>query len=99
MDLIFLLGADIEIQSGFARFEDVQEGRGAIFMTCLDATFTLLRSHPRIGPVYERPYRRLLVRRFPYGVFYEIQPGRLVIVAVLDLRQDPAAIHRRLFGA
>ena len=98
MDLIFLLGAEVEIQAAYGRFEELQEGRGEIFMRCLDAALMLLRSHPRIGPAYAGPYRRLLVRRFPYGVFYEVQAGRIVVAAVMDLRQSPQAIHHRLFG-
>jgi plasmid stabilization system protein ParE len=99
MDLIFLLGAEVEIQSAFARFEEMQEGRGRVFMQCLDAALTLLRNNPRVGPAYEGPYRRLLVRRFPFGIFYQLQQSRIVVAAVMDVRRDPAAIRARLFGA
>jgi hypothetical protein len=30
------------------------------------------------------------------GIFYAVEPGRLVVHAVLDLRQDPETIRRRL---
>ena len=98
-DLIFLLGAEVDIQSTYQRLEDFQEGRGLVFMQCLDAGLTLLRRHPQIGSVYEAPYRRLLVRRFPFGIFYEVQADRIVIAAVMDLRQSPEAIKRRLSGS
>jgi hypothetical protein len=32
IDLIFLLQADLDIQTAFNRFEDVQAGRGEVFM-------------------------------------------------------------------
>jgi len=97
-DLIFLLSAEVDIQTGFNRFEEQQEGRGVIFMQHLDAAFTHLRHQPQIGPPYKGPYRRLLVSKFPYGIFYESQTSRIIIAAVVDLRQSPRAIHRRLFG-
>ena len=97
-DLIFLLGAEVDIQSTYSYLDDFQEGRGLVFLQCLDAGLTLLRQHPQIGPEYEAPYRRLLIRRFPVGIFYEAQPGRIVVAAVMDLRQSPEAIKRRLFG-
>ena len=97
-DLIFLLGAEVDIQSTDARLEDFQEGWGLVFMQCLDAGLTLLRHHPQIGSAYEAPYRRPLIRRFPFGIFYEAQAERIVIAAVVDLRQSPDAIKRRLFG-
>jgi hypothetical protein len=40
----------------------------------------------------------MLVRDFPYGIFYSVQPSRLIVVAVLDLRQDPETIRRKVLG-
>jgi plasmid stabilization system protein ParE len=97
-DLIFLLNAEVDIQTAFNQFEHQQEGRGVLFMQHLDAAFTHLRHQPQMGPPYKTPYRRLLVSKFPYGVFYEAQATRIIIAAIVDLRQSPRAIHRRLFG-
>jgi toxin ParE1/3/4 len=94
--LILLLQADQDIQTAFNRYEEFQEGRGEVFMRHLDAALSLLRQHPEIAPVYEGRYRRMLIRDFPYGVFYEVQPNRIIIGAVMDLRQDSEAIRRRL---
>jgi hypothetical protein len=38
------------------------------------------------------------VRDFPYGIFYDIQPTRIVVCAILDLRQNPEAIRRKVLG-
>lgn len=97
-DLIFLLGAETDIQLAYNRLEDFQEGRGTVFMQCLDAAFSHLRLHPESGPSYHAPYRRLLVSKFPYGIFYEVQARRVVIAAIVDLLQNPNAIRHRLFG-
>ena len=64
----------------------------------LDAALTMLRQHPEAAPVYAGPYRRMLVREFPYGVFYQAQPTRIIVAAIMDLRQDPRAIRRKLGG-
>jgi plasmid stabilization system protein ParE len=97
-ELILLLQADLDIQTAFGRYEEYQAGRGEVFMRQLDAAFMLLREHPEIAPVYKGPYRRMLLRNFPYGIFYQAQPKRIVIAAILDLRQNPASLQRRLFG-
>jgi plasmid stabilization system protein ParE len=97
MDLILLLQAEVDIQEAFNRYEDFQEGRGVIFMKQLDAALTMLRNQPEIGPTYASPYRRLLIRDFPYGLFYEVQSSRVVVATVMDLRQDPRTIEKRLF--
>jgi toxin ParE1/3/4 len=97
-ELILLLQADLDIQAAFERYEGFQEGRGAVFLRHLDAAFTLLRQHPEIAPAYAGSYRRMLLREFPYGIFYDLQPTRIVVAAIMDLRQDPQAIRRKLLG-
>ena len=67
-------------------------------MRHLDLAFELLRQNPEIGPVYEGPYRRLLLRDFPYGIFYQAQTSRIIVAAVADLRQDPQMIRKKLSG-
>src|SRR5205823_13843429 len=96
IELILLLQADLDIQTAFNRYEDFQAGRGEVFIRQLDAALTLLRTHPEIAPVYGGPYRRMLIRDFPYGIFYQPQPARIVVAAVMDLRQDPDTIRRKL---
>jgi plasmid stabilization system protein ParE len=98
IDLILLLQADLDIQAAFERYENYQTGRGEVFMRQLDAALTLLRRNPEIAPAYEGAYRRMLIREFPYGIFYQVQPSRIVVAAIIDLRQDPRTIQRKLFG-
>ena len=97
-DLILLLQADHDIQAAFNRYEEFQAGRGEVFMRCLDAALTLLRQHPEIAPAYRGRFRRMLIRDFPYGIFYEVQPKRIIVGAIMDLRQDPETIRRKLLG-
>lgn len=95
-DLILLLQAEQDIQTGFNRYEDFQTGRGEVFLRHLDAALTLLRQHPELAPVYGGRYRRMLIRDFPYGIFYEVQSKRIVVGAIMDLRQNPETIRRKL---
>src|SRR5688500_18374870 len=95
---ILLLQAELDIQAIFNRQEDFQEGRGELFLSHLDSALSVLRQHPEIGPIYEAPYRRLLVRNFPYGVFYHVQPERVIVAAIMDLRQGPEMIQQKLRG-
>jgi len=99
IDLILLLQADLDIQAAFSRCEDIQAGRGEIFMRQLDVALTLLRQHPEIAPIYSGPYRRMLIRDFPFGIFYQVQPSRIIVTAIVDLRQDPHTIRRKVLGS
>ncbi len=94
-DLIILLAADVDVQQAYERYETVQEGRGDCFMEALDAGLSLIRAHPLIGRVIEGSIRRILLPDFPFGVFYEDHPTRIVVMGVMDLRQNPRTIRQR----
>jgi hypothetical protein len=38
------------------------------------------------------------MRGFPYGIFYSVEGGRIIVAAVFDLRQNPEIIRKRLSG-
>ena len=42
-------------------------------------------------------YRRALVRRFPYAVFYEYAEGTVTLYGVLHTSRDPNKWRQRLF--
>lgn len=96
MDLIILLAGDADIQAAFERMDD---DRGQRFLQRLDGALGLLRRHPMLGSRFGPRYRRLLIKPFPHGIFYDVQATRIVVSAVMDLRQDPRSIWNRLYGA
>jgi hypothetical protein len=96
LPVVFLSGADADLQSAFNTFEDYREGFGVEFMIAVDAHLTRLSVFPLIAPIYLRTVRRQVMRGFPYGIFYEPHPTRIIVMAILDLRQDPERIRRRL---
>ncbi len=69
---------------------------GLDFLDEFEHATSLIRETPLLATLIDPPIRRALLKRFPYGVFYT--PGTLdepdVIVAVVDLRQEPDVIRR-----
>ncbi len=94
--VVLLSGADADLQEVFNRFEDYREGLGGEFMTVVDAYLARIAAFPEIAPLYFESVRRQVISRFPYGIFYELQPTRVLVAAILDLRQDEQQILRRL---
>jgi toxin ParE1/3/4 len=68
---------------------------GYDFLDELERFTGLIRENPLLFTLVDPPIRRALLRRFPYGAFYV--PGASenpdVVVAVVDLRQDPDVIR------
>ncbi|MEW6114544.1 MAG: type II toxin-antitoxin system RelE/ParE family toxin [Thermodesulfobacteriota bacterium] len=79
-----------------ARFYEAQlGGLGEAFLVEVGRCFARARQSPDLGaPCYGR-FRRLLVRRFPYAVVYEVLPDSVLIVAVAHQRRKPGYWRRR----
>ena len=96
MELLILARAEAEVLENQARLEDLTPGLGDRFSVRVEEALDRILDFPESGPVYSGAFRRLLVRDFPFGIFYSLEGRRAVVQALLDLRQDPRSIHRRL---
>jgi toxin ParE1/3/4 len=92
----YLRGADTDLQDQFNKFEDYREGFGVEFILAIEAYLTRISIFPRIAPLYFESIRRQVMQKFPFGIFYEVHPTRILVYAILDLRQDEEDILRRL---
>ena len=96
VELIFLRGAESDLIEIYSRYLDRSAEAADRFYEFTDSRLDLLQISPELAPVYESPYRRLVLGRYPYEVFYSIENRRIVIAAILDLRQNPQQIRKRL---
>jgi len=94
----FLPAARQDIADAFAWCEQQSLGLGREFLRCVDATVVSIQRHPLMYPAVLVDYRRALVRRFPYVVFYKVEPERIVIYAVFHCSQDPSKWKARLLN-
>src|SRR5262245_14090099 len=91
-----LSGADADLQEIFNKFEEYREGFGIEFFLAVDAYLARMGAFPEIAPRYIENVRRQVMQDFPYGIFYQVFPTRILVTAILDLRQDPEKIRQRL---
>ena len=94
----WLSGANTDLLTAFDRFEDQQEDAGKRFLAMVESCLQQVRQFPEMSPVYLGRIRRKLVERSVYGIFYAVEPTRIIVVALMDLRQDPRQIRRRLLS-
>jgi toxin ParE1/3/4 len=59
------------------------------FLQALRDAVAEVVDNPEAYPVLHRNTRRIRLRRFPYGLFYRLYPGVIVIVACMHGRRDP----------
>jgi len=87
--------AEDDIRSAFEWYESQRVGLGTEFLDALRERLEAVRAHPEANPVLYRGIRRAVVSRFPYLVFYVVQPERVAVLAVLHHARNPAVWPRR----
>jgi len=87
--LILLPEAVADASESYAWYESQEPGLGDEFLRCLEACIVRIQRSPRLYPVAVETYRRALLRRFPYAIFYEYDDRGVVIFAVFHCSQDP----------
>lgn len=88
-----LVKEDLDIAERFYEMQSLDLGiyfRDSI-ITDLDALTFYGGIHSHIFEYY-----RMLAKRFPFAIYYDIKDDILIVHAILDLRQDPILHHDRL---
>jgi len=81
-----------EVQAYHARdwYDSQLDGLGHRFVEELDRAIQHTHQNPQQYQVVHRDIRRVLLRRFPYAVFFIAEPARVVVLAILHQYEDPA---------
>ena len=78
-------------------YDQIEFGVGDYFT---DSIISNLQSLKLYAGIHSKKfgYYRLLAKPFPFAIYYEIRDDIVVVVAVLDMRSDPARLRQTLSG-
>ena len=88
-DVVFRSRAAVDVSAAFEWYELQRLGLGERFLRSVDQAVEAVRENPERGPIAIGQIRRLIVQRFPYGMFYVVQDGVIVVLTVVHSRRDP----------
>lgn len=94
-DVIILREASEDLQAGFDFYESREPGIGSYFIDCLISDIESLCVFAGVHS-YHFGFMRMLSKRFPYAVYYNIEGDIARVVAVLDMRMNPDTIRDSL---
>lgn len=94
--LIVRSGAERDIATAIGEYEAIARGLGGMFLMRTDAAIAAIQRAPESCRKSHGEYRHLVLRRFPFGLFYLFDGETISLVAVLNLRQDPDSIREML---
>jgi plasmid stabilization system protein ParE len=98
MSLPLIITAEAEADLAEARdwYEEKREGLGEEFVLCVEAGLDQIgRAPAAAGEVYPG-VRRAVVRRFPYGIYYRVDPDQIAVLAVYHSKRNPRGWQQRV---
>jgi toxin ParE1/3/4 len=89
LPVVWLAEAAAELKEARAWYDERLPQLGDRFALAVEATIEAIAAHPQQFPLVHRKIRRAGVRRFPYGVFFELQQDRILVIACFHGKRNP----------
>jgi ParE toxin of type II toxin-antitoxin system, parDE len=87
--IAFHTDAAEEMRAAAASYEGRERSLGDRFLDEVEEGLQRIQQFPQLWPIYEGAYRRYLLKRFPYGLIYRIDPEQIFIMAVAQVHRRP----------
>lgn len=94
MKLRVLSLAETDVMEAALWYEDRQSGLGLTFWSAVDAAYRRIRDNPQSFSLWEkkpgsRLIRRMVLKQFPYVIYFEVLPTEILVVAVSHASRSP----------
>jgi toxin ParE1/3/4 len=87
--------ARAEVAEAAHWYEARSRGLGRDFVRAFRAATDVLRRNPYLYQIIFEEMRRVVMRRFPYSVFYEIHEADVVVLGCMHEARDPEEWQKR----
>jgi plasmid stabilization system protein ParE len=95
LPLIITPEAEADLAEAKAWYERKRESLGEEFILCVEAGLEQIRRAPEAATEVQPGVRRVVVRRFPYGIFYRVDADQIAVLAVYHSKRDPRGWRER----
>jgi hypothetical protein len=95
MTVLVLEDAAAELEAGRRFYESRQQGVGDYCVECLLSDLESVVLH---AGIHRRHFglQWVLSKRFPFGIYYDIEGDTACVYAILDMRRDPVWLRTEL---
>jgi plasmid stabilization system protein ParE len=91
-----LPAASRDLEEAYRWYEGRSAGLGLQFTRAVETCLQYIRANAEMGEIVYKQYRRMIVRRFPYAIFYKLSNRIVTVYSVFHCSQDPSKWHDRL---
>lgn len=93
----FLEAAEIESSDGIDWYEERKAGLGKEFREAVEAAISTIQKHPFAFPIVHASHlRKARVKKFPYTIFFTIQPNQILVYSVFHTSRNPIVWRGRV---
>lgn len=85
-----------DVIAGYAWYEAKSNGLGEEFLRIFYACSGELPQNPLLYPKVYSDFRRRLLRRFPYAVYFMIEDDQVIVLGLFHCARDPHTIESLL---
>lgn len=94
--LRFLPEVERDIRNGRTWYEEKAQGLGEEFLRVFYGSSQELTRNPKMYPTVHRDFRRRLLRRFPYAIYFRIEGDIVVVFGLFHCARDPRRLRKEL---
>lgn len=95
LELLISREASGDIAEALAGLRDISPSLSERFKQELERVYSYITDYPEIYPLVYKNFRRGLLRKFPYSVFYVIMESAILVVGVVHQARDESTWKRR----
>ena len=70
-------------------YEKQKAGLGKEFVKAIDEGINSIQNNPYHFSVLKKNFRRIIIGKFPFGIFYLIENNTIIILAVWHFKRKP----------
>ena len=96
LPIVFRPVARLEFNEAADWYEQRRAGRGAAFTAAVRQVLDPIAEHPQFYAEVFEDVREGLVTGYPYCVYYRIEAGQILVLAVFHTARDPSIWQRRV---
>ncbi len=88
--------AEEDLGQAYRWYESQRKGLGDDFLLCVESGLARITRNPERYRKMHGNIRRILIDRFPFGIFFIEDEHHLAVLAVLHARRNPKAWKDRI---
>ena len=94
--LHFLPEVEEDVSAGYTWYEGKSTGLGEEFLRSFYAASGEILPNPNIYQKVYQDFRRCLLRRFPYAIYFLISEDQIIIFGLIHCARDPRTVKSKL---